>query len=123
LFLNIANTFHKTGAQQVLQADAFVDLRSIAAVRQANQLIARPLDASTQGADLILPFVNAAAHADAEDEGGEEALARHHDKPALRMRRSFELLMKTGHVVRFEVCMHILQACLDMVIVSADLLV
>ena len=92
----------QTGAQQVLEADAFVDLRSIVVVRRAFQLIAPSIDPSGEGASP--PSASEVGHADAEDEGGEDALARHSDKPFLRMRRSFELLMKTGHIVRYEVC-------------------
>jgi len=40
--------------------------------------------------------------ADGEDEGGDEALSHHADKASLRVRRSFELLTRTGNVVRFE---------------------
>ena len=45
---------------------------------------------------------------DGEDEGGEEGLAKNTDKPRLRMQRSFELLLKSGHVVRFEVSLLVL---------------
>lgn len=37
-----------------------------------------------------------------EEEGGEEGLAKVGDRAHLRMRRSFELMMRSGHVVRFE---------------------
>lgn len=40
---------------------------------------------------------------DDEDEGGEEHLNKSTDKPRLRMHRSFELLLTTGRVIRFEV--------------------
>jgi hypothetical protein len=41
---------------------------------------------------------------DNEDEGGDQGLTETADKPKLRMQRSFELLLKTGQIVRFEVC-------------------
>jgi hypothetical protein len=37
------------------------------------------------------------------DEGGEVALAQAYDSPLVKMRRSFELLLNTGQVMRFEV--------------------
>jgi hypothetical protein len=40
---------------------------------------------------------------DEEDEGGDEGLMKSTDRPKLKMQRSFELLMKTGHIIRFEV--------------------
>jgi hypothetical protein len=40
---------------------------------------------------------------DVQDIGGEEGLSKSDDKPRLRMHRSFELLLNTGRVVRFEV--------------------
>jgi hypothetical protein len=95
------------GTQQVLQADGFIDLRSIIAVRRAFQLSAPPrhLDSQNQQSDPPqASHPDQRQEEDQEDEGGDDVLARHLDKPALKMRRSFELLMRTGHVVRFEVC-------------------
>jgi hypothetical protein len=46
---------------------------------------------------------------DDEDVGGDEALTKTDDKPKFRMKRSFELLLKSGHVIRFEVCLFWLQ--------------
>lgn len=43
---------------------------------------------------------------DNEDEGGDEGLAKIEDKGKVRMRRSFELVYKTGYVMRFEVSCH-----------------
>lgn len=40
---------------------------------------------------------------DNEDRGGEEGMSAADDKPHLRMRRSFELLLDTGKIIRFEV--------------------
>jgi hypothetical protein len=37
------------------------------------------------------------------DMGGDEALAKAGDKPKFKMKRCFELLLKSGHVIRFEV--------------------
>jgi hypothetical protein len=40
---------------------------------------------------------------DEEDEGGDAGLSKSADRTQLSMRRSFELLLNTGHVIRFEV--------------------
>lgn len=40
---------------------------------------------------------------DAEDNGGDEAMTKAQDKTKLKMKRSFELVLRNGHVVRFEV--------------------
>ena len=40
---------------------------------------------------------------DDKDPGGPEVLAKSTDKGSLRMRRSFELVLSTGRVIRFEV--------------------
>ncbi|KAF8575447.1 hypothetical protein K439DRAFT_1369937 [Ramaria rubella] len=90
------------GTQQVLQASAFVDLRSIVAIRRAFQPVAPSYHENQDENSARLLSANAVGHEDEEDAGGDEELTGHPDKSALRMRRSFELLMRTGHVVRFE---------------------
>ena len=40
---------------------------------------------------------------DDEDDGGETGMSKAKDKPRLRMRRSFELVLVSGRVLRFEV--------------------
>ncbi|KAF8516818.1 Pleckstrin homology domain-containing protein [Hysterangium stoloniferum] len=94
----------RAGAQQVLQAEAFIDLRSIIAVRRAFQHKIPRYDEITSQVivDAGLQRNADIMSADEEDEGGDEALSYHADKASLRVRRSFELLMKTGGVVRFE---------------------
>ena len=96
------------GTEQVLHADGFIDLRNIMAIRRAFQLPVplRHLESGQNGA-ISPPQPNnphERQEEDESDEGGDEILARHPNKPYFKMRRSFELLMRTGHVIRFEVC-------------------
>ncbi|KNZ80953.1 Meiotically up-regulated gene 56 protein [Termitomyces sp. J132] len=69
------------GASQVMHAIGVLDLRDILVIRRASQ---------------------ERTVADNEDEGGEEGLSKAEDKIHMHTRRSFELLLTTGHVVRFE---------------------
>jgi hypothetical protein len=46
-----------------------------------------------------------------EHEGGDEAFSRNADKASLCPRRSTELLIKTGNVMRFEVSLHLIVCC------------
>lgn len=97
------------GAQQVLRAGGMMDLRSVAAVRRAFQLVpvqmdhtpVPPVDAGEDGEDF---WVQAnTTEDDHEDVGGAEGLSNAPDKMRRHMRRSFELLLSTGRVIRFEV--------------------
>ncbi|KIJ54719.1 hypothetical protein M422DRAFT_240799 [Sphaerobolus stellatus SS14] len=82
---------------QILLADTFLDFRNIAAVRRAFQL--RPLqDSPDDGADDNPQT----AQEDEEDDGGDETLAKHPNKSRLRVRRSFELQLTSGSVIRYE---------------------
>lgn len=95
------------GTAQILKAIGVVDMRTILAVRRAFQpVVPASHDNPDPGDDQS--YVSLASHiertpSDDEDEGGEEGLRMAQDKPHLRMRRSFELLLKNGHIIRFEV--------------------
>jgi hypothetical protein len=99
-----------------MQATGVCDLRSILTVRRAFHLVpqhshsvedvrggqtnSRSREADGEWLDT---WAVEATDSDNEDEGGQEGLEKTADKPRMKMRRSFELLLKTGHVVRFEV--------------------
>ncbi|KAJ6619492.1 Pleckstrin homology domain-containing protein [Mycena sp. CBHHK59/15] len=94
------------GAMQLMKATGVSDMRSILAVRRAFQPTA---PASHDDPDAVddqsyVEFGPRAerSQSDDEDEGGEEGLCKAQDKPNLRMKRSIELLLKNGHVIRFE---------------------
>lgn len=53
-------------------------------------------------AQIMWPRVET-ADSDVEDEGGNDGLAKAADKGKMRMKRSFELVFKSGYVMRFEV--------------------
>lgn len=95
------------GSKQILESTGVSDLRSIVAIRRAFQLIPRHVDPEAVRPDReddtgLWEHVER-FDADYEDCGGEEELANVTDKPHFRMRRSFELVVSTGHIVRFEV--------------------
>ncbi|KAH9950585.1 Pleckstrin homology domain-containing protein [Amylocystis lapponica] len=98
----------RRGTRQILRASGVSDLRGIVAVRRAFQLIPRHA-AERPGGDT--PdwedrdgFWEAVERTEGDDQdpGGELGMVQVQDKVRLRMRRSFELLLNTGHVVRFE---------------------
>ncbi|KAJ8080665.1 hypothetical protein PM082_017499 [Marasmius tenuissimus] len=96
------------GAQQILDADGVADLRNVLTVRRAvHPVIQNHHDVREQPEDeewMHTWSEGELSAEDAADEGGEEPLqsAKPEEKPVLKMRRSFELLFKNGHVVRFE---------------------
>ncbi|KAK0464663.1 guanine nucleotide exchange factor [Desarmillaria tabescens] len=105
------------GTSQILDAIAVADLRSIIAVRRAFQIVpphthveVDPSGATDRHGDTDASWMNVwsqpsaeeGSHSDDEDEGGEDAVSKASDKPHLRMKRSFELFLKNGHVIRFE---------------------
>ncbi|KZT73767.1 hypothetical protein DAEQUDRAFT_761746 [Daedalea quercina L-15889] len=102
----------RRGAQQVLRATGMMDLRSIVAVRRAFQLVPSRTDEVPERDggmpewDETVEFWHAVERTDGDDEdlGGEAGLAKcsMQERPRLRMRRSFEFLLTTGNVVRFE---------------------
>ena len=100
------------GAMQIMHASGVCDLRSILAVRRAFQFVPSHLhdvrDVHHGNGNTTSPGGEASPQDD-EDEGGEvdEESNKH-----LYMRRSFELLLDDGKVVRFEVC-KLIYASLD----------
>jgi len=100
----------KRGIYHLMHAHGFCDLRSIVVVQRAYQLV--PQRHHNQKDDRLAEESSwfhgsfrgdETMDSDDEDEGGDENLNRSDHKPYLRMKRSFELLLNTGRVVRFEV--------------------
>ena len=100
----------RRGIQQLLDATGVVDLRSILVVRRAkNPVMQNTHDLKPKEADdeswmhtWSAPEQEEATQSDQEDVGGEEGLSKSTDKRQLKTRRSFELLLTNGHVLRFE---------------------
>lgn len=100
------------GAQQIIRASGMTDLRSILVVRRAFQMVPRQREdiatqdpASTVWEDDARFWAQTESYEDDHDDvGGEEGLAKASDRAERRLRRCFELLLTSGHVVRFEVC-------------------
>ncbi|KAF8746548.1 Pleckstrin homology domain, partial [Rhizoctonia solani] len=100
----------------ILNADGYIDLRSILAVRRAVEPTppTGTIDIGVARSTKRLPndthehddfddgWVDQADASDGEDEGGDEYLSRNEDKARLKMKRSFELIMRSGRVIRFE---------------------
>lgn len=92
------------GTKQILHAHGVLDMRNILAVRRAFHHIPRHAhDDSVDDDEVGIWQELERTESDDEDRGGDEMLVTVPDKPRKRMRRSFELLMVTGHVVRLEV--------------------
>ncbi|CCM03526.1 uncharacterized protein FIBRA_05660 [Fibroporia radiculosa] len=98
----------RRGTQQILHATGMTDLRSVLAVRRAFQLVPRNVEDISSldvadGAD-DQPHLDTldGAESDDNDLGGETGLNAAFDKSRLHMKRSFELLLVTGKVVRYE---------------------
>ncbi|KAI1789615.1 Pleckstrin homology domain-containing protein [Ganoderma leucocontextum] len=98
----------RRGREQVLQATGMFDLRSIVAVRRAFQHVpqgteqrAMPHGADWEDTEAFWEQVDR-SESDDEDAGGETGMSKSTDKARLRMRRSFELVLVTGRVLRFE---------------------
>ena len=99
----------RRGAEQVLAARDVTDLRAVVAVRRAF----RPIFVSSQqpepGRNSMGPDSEVEERdvevvreeSDTQDVGGDAGLTG--DVTTMRMRRCFELVMKTGLVIRFEV--------------------
>lgn len=106
---------------QLLNAHGFWDLRNILLVRRAFHVTAQTRDESvrqTQTATLITPSTPPGpdtigtqaeepemhrTESDIGDEGGDAGLAAAADKGRVKMHRSFELVLKNGRILRFEV--------------------
>ena len=98
----------RRGINQVMTATGMCDLRSIVAVRRAFHFTPMQMhDLVEPAADIswLEIYENSEQRTadDEEDEGGDSGLNKSADRTRLKMRRSFELLLNTGHVVRFEV--------------------
>ena len=92
------------GTKQLLTAHGVLDLRNILAVRRAFHHTPRHTHEDSVNDDEVGVWQELErTESDDEDRGGEEGVATAPDKPRKHMRRSFELLMVTGHVVRLEV--------------------
>ncbi|KAF8908921.1 Pleckstrin homology domain-containing protein [Gymnopilus junonius] len=91
------------GTNQLISATGVCDLRTIVAVRRASHPTSSHMHKDPEERDGD----------DDGDEGGESGLSKHGDRTRLRTKRSFELLLKTGHVVRFEA--HSCQVALEWV--------
>lgn len=97
----------RRGAKQVLAARDVTDLRVVVAVRRAFRpafLPGQPEHDST-GPDIGVEEQDGEVtheETDAQDVGGDMGLNTG-DASIIRMRRCFELVMKTGHIMRFEV--------------------
>ena len=99
----------RRGVTQVSAARGVTDLRAVIAVRRAfrPQFQPRlpehdPTLRNSEEAERDLDVEVIHEESDAQDVGGDAGLSGG-DVSTIRMRRCFELLMKTGHVIRFEV--------------------
>ncbi|KAF7985501.1 hypothetical protein HWV62_3705 [Athelia sp. TMB] len=105
----------RRGVQQVMHAMGVCDVRAILTVRRAFHQVAQqshtvhdtvPAPNGSGSQDQNLDWLgtwDVETNADDEhDIGGDEGLSRSTDKPKLKMQRSFELLLKSGRVIRFE---------------------
>lgn len=97
------------GTMQVMEAMGVNDLRSIITIRRAFHLtpeVTHNEKKKPQDDDIWFSIWSQPEQSTVEDEqdiGGEECLNKSNDKPRLRMHRSFELLLNTGRIVRYEV--------------------
>lgn len=101
---------------QVINSKAFWDLRNVLIVRRASHIHAKASDPSvsaeraeqTSYEQILSRFEDSEGGlhrslSDVEDEGGDEGLAKAEHKLKMRMFRSFELVLKNGRILRFEV--------------------
>ena len=99
--------------QQIMLAIDVFDVRKILAVRRAFHLIPTgkhstenirvPKQVHEDDDEWLGTRSIERTDSDDEDQGGDQGLAKTNDTSKLRMHRSFELLLKSGHVTRFEV--------------------
>jgi hypothetical protein len=100
----------RRGVAQILAAHSMTDLRAVVALRRASRPTflpslpehgpPRPDPGEEEGEqDLVVEVYH--EESDARDVGGDAGLTG--DVTTMRMRRCFELVMGTGHVIRFEV--------------------
>ncbi|TBU28603.1 Pleckstrin homology domain-containing protein [Dichomitus squalens] len=98
----------RRGRLQILEATGAFDLRSIVAVRRAFQMVPQareqgtvPQNTDWEDTEVFWEQVDR-SESDDEDDGGESGVSKSKDKSRLRMRRSFELVLVSGRVLRFE---------------------
>ena len=98
----------RRGVAQILAARGVTDLRAVVAVRRAIRPAFLPNepehgpprpDSGEEERDVNVEVFH--EESDTQDNGGDAGLTG--DVTTIRMRRCFELVMKTGHVIRFEV--------------------
>ncbi|KAF5369386.1 hypothetical protein D9758_002548 [Tetrapyrgos nigripes] len=93
------------GVAQITKAMGVGDLDSVLAVRRAVHSVVKHTHEFQAKNDeelhtMDLPPVR--EEGDEQDEGGPEVLSKSDNPTELKMKRSFELLLKTGMVIRFE---------------------
>jgi hypothetical protein len=98
----------RRGAAQVLAARCVMDLRAVVAVRRAfrphfhpSQPVHNSTPRNPEEDEQRLDVEVAQEESDALDAGGDTGLTG--NVTTMRMRRCFELVTKTGHIIRFEV--------------------
>ncbi|KDR82730.1 hypothetical protein GALMADRAFT_844524 [Galerina marginata CBS 339.88] len=98
----------RRGTNQIMSATGVCDLRTIIAVRRASHPSSAHMHDQKESTNEETSWFSVWENSDdrnAEDEvddGGDAGLTKHGDRTRLRIRRSFELLLNTGHIVRFE---------------------
>ncbi|KAF7365311.1 hypothetical protein MVEN_00403100 [Mycena venus] len=112
LFSLASEKAHPPSPMGIGQAESADALRLAEVQRGTEQILSAtgpvvPASHDTQDMGDDQSYVSHASHlerseSDDEDEGGEEGLRVAQDKAHLRMKRSFELLLKNGHIIRFE---------------------
>ena len=105
---------------QVINSKAFWDLRHVLVVRRASHIYGKmndpnvPTDSTASfnhdisNEQLLSRLEEGVSNvlrndSDMEDEGGDDGLAKAKNKSKIRMYRSFELVLKNGRILRFEV--------------------
>jgi hypothetical protein len=97
------------GTMQIMNATGVNDLRTILTIRRAFHLMPEATHNEKKKPEdddiwfSIWSQPEQRTPDDEQDVGGDQGLSKSDDKPRLRMRRSFELLLNTGRVIRFEV--------------------
>ena len=99
----------RRGINQIVHATSMMDLRSIVAVRRAFQPVSSEMHTVKEVQDDDRGWFEAwvgreeRSSEDDVDAGGDAALAEAYNSGLVKIRRSFELLLNTGQVMRFEV--------------------
>lgn len=105
---NLRKMEAERGIKQIMNATGVTDLRTILLIRRASHPVYQPTHNEPLKNENDIWFdiwsqSEARTPNDESDVGGEEGLKASEDKIQLRIQRSFELLLVTGKVVRFEV--------------------